>query len=181
MVREDGTPEDLTEPAFYVLNLRSSFDAVERVKKVAALVDFILRRAKTEVNGFPTLIVIDEAQYYAPEQQTGWLSQARDSADAIYKLAAEGREFRVGLIISTQRPARVNKDVLSQANSHLVFRVANHEDLMAVRSSFEAATTQMVLDLPGFDTGVAIVGGTAIDMVAQVQVAMFDGESETLA
>jgi hypothetical protein len=79
----------------------------------------------------------------------------------------------VGLAVSTQRPARVNKDVLSQCNTHMIFRVANADDLAAIRGSFEAASEALIRDLPGFDTGVCVVGGPAVGMVTQVDVPLF--------
>ena len=57
----------------------------------------------------------------------------------------------MGLVVSSQRPARVNKDVLNQCNTHVVFRVANVEDLSALAGSFEAATRPLLEELPGFD------------------------------
>ena len=80
----------------------------------------------------------------------------------------------MGLVVSSQRPARVNKDVLNQCNTHVVFRVANVEDLSALAGSFEAATRPLLEELPGFDTGVCVVGGTAIGMLTRVAVPLFE-------
>jgi uncharacterized protein len=88
--------------------------------------------------------------------------------------ASEGRKFGVGLVVSSQHPAQVNKDVLSQCNTHLVFRVANVEDLSALAGSFEAASQPLLAELPGFDTGVCAVGGTAIGMLTRVEVPLFE-------
>ncbi|MGH2760149.1 MAG: helicase HerA domain-containing protein, partial [Actinomycetota bacterium] len=70
------------------------------------------------------LVALDEAQNYVPEQQTGLLARVRPSFEAAFRIASEGRKFGVGLVVASQRPARVHKDVLSQCNSHLVFRLA---------------------------------------------------------
>ncbi|MFZ1175130.1 MAG: hypothetical protein WAO15_02395 [Mycobacterium sp.] len=50
--------------------------------------------------------------------------------------------------MSSQRPARVNKDVLSQCNTHVVFRVANVEDLAVLAGSFEATVNPCWLSCP---------------------------------
>ncbi len=97
--------------------------------------------------------MLDEAQNYAPEQQTGLLARGRPSFGAAFAIASEGRNFGIGLVVSSHRPARVNKDVLSQCNTHVVFRVANVEDLSALAGSFEAASQPLLEELPGFDTG----------------------------
>lgn len=120
------------------------------------------------------LVALDEAQNYVPEQQTGLLASARPSFDAAFRIASEGRKFGVGLILASQRPARVNKDVLSQCNSHMVFRVANVEDLQAVAGCFETAGRRMLDDLPGLPVGVCLAGGTAFGMPVRVQVPLVE-------
>ena len=158
-------PQRLDEAGLYILDLRHTASLEERSAKAAAVMTAVFERNKHTGGQFPSLVVLDEAQYYAPEQQTGWLARARPSFDAAFTIAAEGRKFNVGLVVSSQRPARVNKDVLSQCNTHLVFRVANVEDLSALAGSFEAASQPLLAELPGFDTGVCVVGGTAIGML----------------
>ncbi len=177
IVRSDGTPEDLERPGLYILDLRLTDELVERANKTAALLDHVFRKAKESQGNFPTLVVVDEAQNYAPEQHTGWLKEVKPAFDAVFRIASEGRKFGVGLVVSTQRPARVNKDVLSQCNTHVIFRVANVEDLAAIAGSFEAASKPLLDELPGFDTGVCVVGGTAIGMVTRIEVPLF-GQAE---
>lgn len=134
----------------------------------------MFRKSKESLRSFRALVVIDEAQNYAPEQQTGWLSRVRPAFDAVFAIASEGRKFGVGLLVSTQRPARVNKDILSQCNTHMIFRVANVEDLAAISGSFEAASHPLLAELPGFDTGTCVIGGMAIGMVTRVEVPLFN-------
>lgn len=120
------------------------------------------------------LVVIDEAQNYVPEQHTGLVRRVKPSLDAAFRIASEGRKFGVGLIVASQRPARVHKDVLSQCNSHLVFRLANVEDLQAVAGCFESAGRRMLDDLPGLPVGVGLAGGTAFGMPVRVEVPLAD-------
>lgn len=167
-------PEDLGDAALYVLDLRRTASLEERSVKAAAVMDTIFERGKRSADDFPSLVVLEEAQNYAPEQQTGWLARVRPSFDAAFAIASEGRKFGVGLVVSSQRPARVNKDVLSQCNTHMIFRVANVEDLSAIAGSFEAASQPLLAELPGFDTGVCVVGGTAIGMFTLVEVPLFE-------
>jgi hypothetical protein len=170
----DGRDEDLKCPGLYVLDLRRTLDMEARSAKVAALLRYVFQLNKETLGEYPALVVVDEAQNYAPEQQTGWLKRTRDSSDAIFAIASEGRKFSTGLLVSTQRPARVNKDILSQCNTHMVFRVANVEDLDAIAGSFEAASRKLLDELPGLDTGVCVVGGTAIGMVVPTEVPLFE-------
>lgn len=173
ILRADGQVEDLEGPGLYVLDLRATPEMEARSAKAAAVLRRVFERNKQSLGAYPCLVVIDEAQNYAPEQQTGWLTRTRASFDAIFAIASEGRKFGTGLVISTQRPARVNKDILSQCNTHMIFRVANVEDLAAIAGSFEAASRSLLEELPGFDTGVSVVGGTGVGMVVRVEVPLF--------
>lgn len=177
IVGPGGTTEEMEAPGLYVLDLRSTPEMEPRSAKAAAVMRHVFDRNKETLGAYPCLVVIDEAQNYAPEQQTGWLTRTRASFDAIFAIASEGRKFGTGLVISTQRPARVNKDILSQCNTHMIFRVANVEDLAAIAGSFEAASRALLGELPGFDTGVCVVGGTAIGMVVRAEVPLFNGGS----
>jgi DNA helicase HerA-like ATPase len=88
-------------------------------------------------------------------------------------VAVEGRKFAVGLVIVSQRPSRIAKDVLAQMNSQLVFRLANLEDLAYVRESFEAAGETFLHDLPHLDTGICICAGTMVAMPVRCDVPLF--------
>lgn len=164
----------LDEPGFHHLDLRTSATFEERSAKAAAVMRHVFEHAKQSGGALQSLIILDEAQNYVPEQQTGRLSRARDCFDAALDIASEGRKFNVGLVLSSQRPDRINKDILSQCNTQMVFRVANAEDLAAIARTFEAASQPLLAELPGFDTGVCVVGGPAIGMLTCVQLPLLD-------
>jgi DNA helicase HerA-like ATPase len=113
---------------------------------------------RAEGGSVSSAVVIDEAQNYCPESNTGLLTRVRVSFDRAFEIASEGRKFNLGLLISTQRPARVSKDILSQCNTHVIFGVANAEDLGGVKGSFEAASYPLLEELPGMETGLCVVG-----------------------
>jgi len=94
-------------------------------------------------------------------------------------VAVEGRKFRVALLISSQRPSRIAKDVLAQMNGHLIFQLANVEDLGYVRESFEAAGSALLADLPTLDTGVCLCAGTMIAMPVRCDVPLFAHRERT--
>lgn len=159
---------DWSAPGLYVLNLVGVHSALERVEQAGALAAAVLARSKATGGTEPVLVVVDEAQNYVPEQQTGRLSTARPSFEPIFEIATEGRKFRCGLLIASQRPARVNKDVLSQCNTQFVFRMVSVEDLDAVRDCFEGASAQLLADLPGYATGTCYASGVSLAMGVQV-------------
>jgi hypothetical protein len=101
----------------------------------------------------PVFIVMEEAHNYAPKD-------GRSRASAIVKrIASEGRKFGVFLILVTQRPGKVDDDVLSQCNSQIIMRITNPVDMAAVMNSSEALSEDLFNDLPGLNQGEAIVVG----------------------
>jgi hypothetical protein len=95
------------------------------------------------------------------------------SLRALTTIAVEGRKFRLGLVVSSQRPSRIAKDVLAQMNSQLIFRLDNVEDLGYVRESFEAAGAAFLADLPTLDTGICLCAGTIIAMPVRCDEPLF--------
>lgn len=101
----------------------------------------------------PVFIVMEEAHNYAPKD-------GRSGAKSIIKrIASEGRKFGVFLILITQRPGKIDDDVLSQCNSQIIMRITNPLDMSAVRNSSEALSEDLFNDLPGLNQGEAIVIG----------------------
>jgi hypothetical protein len=176
---DDGA--ELDQPGLYVLDLRETETFAVRSKKCAVLADRVFRDAKAAKGERPALLVVDEAHNYIPERTTGYMAEAarHGSLGALTTIAVEGRKFRVGLLISSQRPSRIAKDVLAQMNSQLIFRLANVEDLGYVRESFEAAGSAFLADLPTLDTGVCLCAGTMIAMPVRCDVPLFAHRERT--
>lgn len=162
-------------PGINVLDVSGIEGLEARAKVVGAALDEVYSRGLRDPGW---LVALDEAQNYVPEQQTGLLARTRPSFEAAFRIASEGRKFGIGLVLASQRPARVNKDVLSQCNSHMVFRLANVEDLQAVAGSFETAGRKLLDDLPGLPVGVCLAGGTAFGMPVRVQVPLFGRQGD---
>ncbi len=169
-----GSDEDaeLGRPGLYVLDLRETDTFAVRSKKCAILAERVFRDARLARGAEPALLVVDEAHNYVPERTTGFMAEAarHGSLGALTTIAVEGRKFGVGLVVLSQRPRRVAKDVLAQMNSQLVFRLANLEDLQYVRESFEAAGEQLLDDLPHLDTGVCVCAGTMVALPVRCDV-----------
>jgi uncharacterized protein len=174
-------PASLYEPGLYVLDLRQTETFAVRSKKCAVLSERVFVDAKAEMGGRPSLLVVDEAHNYIPERTTGFMAEAirHGSLGALTTIAVEGRKFNVGIVIASQRPSRIAKDVLAQMNSQLIFRLANLEDLSYVRESFEAAGAALLDDLPTLDTGVCLCAGTMIAMPVRCDVPLFAHREQT--
>jgi DNA helicase HerA-like ATPase len=111
------------------------------------------------------LMVVEEAHNYCP--QTG----ISDSSKIMRTIASEGRKFGLGMIIVTQRAAKVDKNVLSQCNTQIVLKITNPNDLKAVVSSMEGLTPGMEDDIQQLPVGVAIVtgGGVTVPLFVRIR------------
>jgi DNA helicase HerA-like ATPase len=166
----DGTPlSELVAPKqLSVVNLS---EADERVSEtiVAAILRNIFdarkRYVKDEGEGArldtPTFIIIEEAHNFAPRSMD---ELAVLSRSIIRKIAREGRKFGVGLCVVSQRPNKLDSDVLSQCNTQIIMKIMNPSDQEYIRQSVETVTEDIVKDLPALSRGEAIIVGSAINL-----------------
>jgi len=142
---------------------------------------------------FPVFVFVEEAHKFIPYQG------ASRSSRIIKKIAAEGRKFGVFLVVITQRPSKVHPDALSQCNSQIVMRITNPEDQKAIANSSERLGESLLNDLPGLNTGEAVLvgemtrapvmvrvkkrrtreGGSDIDIVSKMKLAIEKAGEET--
>ncbi len=137
----------------------------------------ILMRAKLKRIGrgyedFPTPVfaVLEEAHALIPSVEHTYTSSAAAS------IAKEGRKFGVGLCLVSQRPKRLNSDVLSQMVNKIILRVVEPEDQAYVRRATEFLSEEMVSYLPSLDVGEAVVVGPMVKIPALVKVRLFEGK-----
>lgn len=93
------------------------------------------------------LMVVEEAHNFAPERGFGEVS----SSKILRTLASEGRKFGLGLCMISQRPAKVDKNILSQASTQIILKVTNPNDVKAIMESVEGVghgTKEEIKDLP---------------------------------
>lgn len=123
----------------------------------------IWNRALTGRLSYPVFVVLEEAHNLVPP--TGGRA-----ARIINTIAAEGRKFKVFLIVVTQRPSKVHQDTLSQCGSQLVMRLTNPDDQRAVRAASELMSEDLLGNLPSLNTGEAIVVGPLARVPAMIRV-----------
>ncbi len=104
---------------------------------------------------YPVVVVVEEAHRFMPPR-TQRHTRTRDIAAVI---ASEGRKFGVYMVAITQRPSRVDGDVLSQLQGQIVLRIVNPRDQEAVRDASEQISQDLLENLPGLNTGEAVVVG----------------------
>jgi hypothetical protein len=136
-----------------LINLRGVPPYIQELL-VSLLLTAIFEQRKNDLLP-PVLVVVEEAHRYAPER-----GQGRSQAGSIVRtLASEGRKFGVGLAIVSQRPARVDKNVLSQCNTHITLKTTNPNDLKAIVAGVEGLDSRAADEIQMLPVGVAIVAG----------------------
>lgn len=114
----------------------------------------------------PGMVVIEEAHNYIPERGTGRSA----STSIIRTIAAEGRKFGLGLMIISQRPARVDKNVLSQCNTQIIMRVTNPNDLKALSKGLEGMTSELEEEIKRLPAGTAMLVSNEIERPVVVSI-----------
>jgi DNA helicase HerA-like ATPase len=112
----------------------------------------------------PMLVVIEEAHNYCPQQGSTAASKTMRT------IASEGRKFGLGLVIITQRAAKVDKNVLSQCGTQVILKITNPLDLKTVTSSIEGLTSGTTEEIQQLPIGVAIVCGGGVQVPLFVRV-----------
>jgi len=107
----------------------------------------------------PTLFVIEEAYYYAPEKGVpspkGVVKGT--SEYALFTVQARGRKRGIGAIILTQRPAQCSKHVLGQCTKWLIFRMNLPNDLVWLRQ--QGFERELVGQVKSLKTGECVAVG----------------------
>lgn len=112
-----------------LINLRGTDEQIQHV-----IVYRIVRRlfeARKLGRIPPMLLLIEEAHNFVP------LARVLICTKAIRNAVGEGRKFGFGVGIISQRSAKLDTSTLSQCTSHLVLKMTNPNDLMAVTSAME--------------------------------------------
>lgn len=114
----------------------------------------------------PGMLVVEEAHEFCPEK--GYLKSV--SSSILRTIASEGRKFGLGLMVISQRPARVDKNVLSQCHTQIILKVTNSNDLRALSKSLEGISPEMEEEIKRLPPGVALTVSGDIERPVMVDV-----------
>lgn len=117
-----------------------------------------------ELIDFPLFSLFEEGHRFAPA--TG----SAPSLGILRTITSEGRKFGFGIGIISQRPSKIDQDVLSQCGTQLTMQIQNPTDQDAIKNSVEAAGEDVLRELPGLTPGQAIVSGDAMNTPVLIQV-----------
>ncbi|MDO9517862.1 MAG: DUF87 domain-containing protein [Methanosarcinaceae archaeon] len=107
----------------------------------------------------PGMLVIEEAHNFAPER--GFSKTA--SSDILRTIASEGRKFGLGMMVISQRPARIDKNVLSQCGTQIIMKVTNPNDLKSISKGLEGVNSYVEEELKRLPPGVAMLVSNDIE------------------
>jgi len=105
----------------------------------------------------PTLIVIDEAHNVCPSGPPDPVTAI--ATEHAVRIAAEGRKFGLYLLVSTQRPQKVDEQVLSQCDNLVLMRMNSRSDLAYVGELFSFVPDPLVSAATDFGLGEALLAG----------------------
>jgi len=106
----------------------------------------------------PLLLVIEEAHNYAGSDLS------HSCKREIARIASEGRKFGLGLCVISQKPSKIDEDILSQCNTGVYMHITNPRDKEHIRRSFECINEAIVADLDSLDVGECIIAGPMLDI-----------------
>lgn len=105
----------------------------------------------------PILIVIDEAHNLcAPDGGSPLRALVRER---IVQIAAEGRKFGLWLLLSTQRPSRIDPSILSQCDNLALMKMTSAVDLDDLARTFGFVPAGILARATGFRQGEALFAG----------------------
>lgn len=119
----------------------------------------------------PIIVIVEEAHVLIPKDRAT-LTKYWASA-----LGREGRKFGVGLVIVSQRPKKLDSDVLSQTNNKIVLRMVEPGDIRYIQAASEELSDDIAGMLPSLNKGEAIVMGSMTKLPALVKIDKCDVET----
>ncbi|MGC9469041.1 MAG: ATP-binding protein [Anaerolineae bacterium] len=106
---------------------------------------------------YPAFVLIEEAHNFAPA------SADLVSSEILKQVLAEGRKFGVSVGLISQRPGKLDSDVLSQCMTQFILRIVNPIDQSRVAESVESVGRDLLKELPALSKGQAIIAGAAVN------------------
>jgi DNA-binding Lrp family transcriptional regulator len=134
-------------------------EADQPKEKVASLLSSIYK--EVERRRTPYLVVVEEADRFVP--------QNGERVAIFGEIARRGRKRGVGLMVCTQRPSLVDKNILSQCGNQLIGKLVIRNDLQAVSQFFQGH--ELPKQLTGLAAGrfYAMGGLTPVPRLVQIR------------
>lgn len=141
----------------WVVDLKLFKSKAQRVTFMAAFIDAIYENCDSQL-----LLLMDEVDLWAPQNIIDKQGPAPALLGAMDEIVRRGRIKGISVWMATQRPAVVNKNIISQADGMLAFKTTAPQDTEAVMSWMKAHLkkeqyTEWLAQLSALKKGEAIV------------------------
>lgn len=113
---------------------------------------------------YPVFILIEESHRFAPAHEPARCKQI------LRTILSEGRKFGMGVGLITQRPGKLDADVLSQCMSQFLMRIVNPVDQDSLKYGVEAAGRDLLKELPSLTKGQVIISGACVNTPVLCQI-----------
>jgi DNA helicase HerA-like ATPase len=114
----------------------------------------------------PIFIFVEEAHRFASPPDEGG---GRFSRDILARIAAEGAKFGVFLTVISQRPRRIDPDILSNCSNLAILRVVNSQDQRTIQAASESFSEDLLDDLPALEQGEAVLVGPFVPIPVMIR------------
>ncbi|MFN8441645.1 MAG: ATP-binding protein [Caldilineaceae bacterium] len=113
---------------------------------------------------FPVFCLMEEAHNYAPANADAV------TTEILKTVLSEGRKFGVSIGLITQRPGKLDSDVLSQCMTQCIMRITNPIDQDKIASSVESVGRDLLQELSSLSKGQVIVSGASVNTPVMLRV-----------
>ncbi|MFQ6052624.1 MAG: ATP-binding protein [Candidatus Bathyarchaeia archaeon] len=116
----------------------------------------------------PLFLFVEEAHRFAAPPEMGG---GRFSRDILARIAAEGSKFGIFLTVISQRPRRIDPDILSNCSNLAILRVVNQQDQRTIQAASESFSEDLLDDLPALEQGEAVLVGPFVPVPVMIRTA----------
>jgi hypothetical protein len=106
---------------------------------------------------YPVFCLLEEAHNFAPANADAV------SSDVLKTILSEGRKFGVSVGLISQRPGKLDGDVLSQCMTQCIMRITNPIDQNRIAESVESVGRDLLHELASLSKGQVIVTGASVN------------------
>lgn len=106
---------------------------------------------------YPAFCLLEEAHHFAPA------SADVVSTTILKQVLSEGRKFGVGVGLISQRPGKLDQDVLSQCMTHFIMRIVNPVDQASIAGAVESVGRDLLDELPSLSKGQVVIAGSSMN------------------
>jgi len=116
----------------------------------------------------PIFIFVEEAHRFAAPPDLGG---SKFSRDILARIAAEGAKFGVFLTVISQRPRKIDPDILSNCSNLAILRIVNDTDQHTIQAASESFSEDLLDDLPALEQGEAVLVGPFVPVPVMIRTA----------